>query len=186
MTNWAEASDAVLVVGIARWNDAALHEVYRRYAGMVLGIARRVTYDSAIAEEICQEVFLSLWREPERFDPMRGSLRSWLATMTHRRAVDVVRAEEARRRRELREQSDRSYPSDAELETATERVVVDTALRALNDAERAVIELAYFGGLTYREVARCLEEPEGTVKSRIRSALSKLGRVLSDVGAKEL
>jgi RNA polymerase sigma-70 factor (ECF subfamily) len=176
---WAEASDAVLAVGIARWNEAALKEAYRRHAAMVWGIARRVTQDTMIADEITQEVFLALWREPTRFDAARGSLRAWLATLAHRRAVDVVPHEAAQRRREQRDSEHQPSFAPAEIEAVMDRVLIEEALEALSERERRAVELAYFDGLTYREVAERLEEPEGTVKSRLRSALHKLHRSLS-------
>lgn len=129
-----------------------------------------------IAEEITQEVFLALWREPERFDPARGSLRSWLATLAHRRAVDVVRHDAAARRREDRDHLLTRPPTTAEIEAVMDRVIVADALASLSDQERRAIELAYFDGPTCREVTAHLEEPEGTLKSRIRGALTKLHR----------
>ncbi|ACU54503.1 RNA polymerase, sigma-24 subunit, ECF subfamily [Acidimicrobium ferrooxidans DSM 10331] len=176
MEGWTDASDASLAVGIGRWHEAALQEAYRRYASTVWGIARRVTRDAMIAEEITQEVFLTLWREPERFDPARGSLRTWLATLAHRRAVDAVRHDAALRRREDRDHQLTRPPTTAEIEVVMDRVIVADALASLSEQERRAIELAYFDGLTYREVAARLEEPEGTVKSRIRGALTKLHR----------
>jgi len=176
--SYEHASDTALAVGIARFREQALHEAYRRHAGVVCGIARRVTRDRALAEEITQEVFLALWREPERFDPDRGSLRTFLATLAHRRAVDAVRSEVARRRREEHRESQLGPPSDAEIEAIADRTSVEEALAQLSPQERTAIELAYFEGLTYRDVARRLETPEGTVKTRIRSALAKLGSAL--------
>jgi RNA polymerase sigma-70 factor (ECF subfamily) len=178
-------SDAALVVGIGRWGEEALAEAYRRHGGPVFGLARRVLGDVSLAEEVTQEVFLLLWREPGRFDPDRGSLRSFLLVLTHRRSVDLVRAEEARRRREEREA--RLEPA---LDEDVERKVLELgladrvrdALGVLPEGERRAIELAYLGGRTYREVAGILEEPEGTIKSRIRSGLTRMCGALSDIG----
>ena len=97
------ASDANLVVAIGRFRSEALEEVYRRHAGAAFGLAQRICNDRSLAEEIVQEVFLRLWNDPERFDPARGALRSFLLTQVHGRSVDLVRAESARRTREERD-----------------------------------------------------------------------------------
>ncbi len=173
----ALASDANLVIGIARWNEAALAEAYRRHAGAVYGLARRVLWDEALAEEVVQELFLRLWSAPERYDAERGSLRSFLLTQAHGRAVDMLRSESARRRREQAEAASTvTTAGDVEHE-AIDLTVGDSvrdALHRLPERERKAIELAYFGGHSYREVATLLGEPEGTVKSRIRSGLGRL------------
>ena len=101
--NRTEASDAALVVAIARYHQDALAEVYRRHAGAVFGLARRLLSERTLAEEVVQEVFLRLWNDPERYDPSRGTLRSYLLAQTHGRSVDLLRSEGARRSREERE-----------------------------------------------------------------------------------
>jgi RNA polymerase sigma-70 factor, ECF subfamily len=179
----SDASDSSLVVSIGRWHEEALAEVFRRHAGAVLNLARRVLGDAGRAEEIVQEVFVRLWHEPERFDPERGSLRSYLLAQAHGRAVDLLRSDTARRNRE-----DRDARSAAENGYDVERevwdlVVVDRvreAVVALPEDERRAIELAYFGGRTYREVAEELGAPEGTVKSRIRAGLRRMRAALAD------
>jgi RNA polymerase sigma-70 factor (ECF subfamily) len=180
-----DSSDAALVVAIGRWREDALAEAYRRHAGAVYGLARRVLGDPAVAEEIVQEVFLRLWNSPDRFDPGRGSLRSFLLAQGHGRAVDVLRADTSRRQREVRDAR-----STAEAGNDIEHEVWDLALAeqvkqvmaALPEDERRAIELAYFGGRTYREVAVVLGAPEGTVKSRIRNGLRRMRTGLSDSG----
>lgn len=180
-----EASDGNLVVAIGRWRQDALAEAYRRHAGAVFALARRLLVDRTLAEEIVQEVFLRIWNHPEKFDPDRGSLRSYLLAQAHGRSVDLLRSEVSRRAREQREAA-----ANAEAGYDLEHAVVDLAvaeevrdaLAVLSSEERAAIELAYFGGHTYREVAVLLDQPEGTIKSRIRSGLRRLRGALVDAG----
>lgn len=180
-----DASDAALVVAIARYRQDALAEAYRRHAGAVFGLAKRLLQDHARAEEIVQEVFLRLWNDPNRFDPDRGTLRSYLLAHAHGRSVDVIRAESARRAREdrdaLRTAEDGYDVAHEVLDLAVASHVRD-ALSSLPEGERRAIELAYFGGRTYKEAAVELGEPEGTVKSRIRSGLKRLRSDLVDAG----
>ncbi|MDQ6726947.1 MAG: sigma-70 family RNA polymerase sigma factor [Actinomycetota bacterium] len=185
MDDLREASDAALVVAIGRWREDALAEVYRRHAGAAYALARRLLNDNQLAEEILQEVFLRLWNTPERFDPERGSLRSYLLAQTHGRSVDLLRSETSRRRREERDARESpAIGDDIEREvidlTVSEKV--KEVVAALPIDERQAIELAYFGGHTYRQVAVMLEAPEGTVKSRIRSGLRRLRNDLAEAG----
>lgn len=178
-------SDAGLVLAMARYQHDALAEAYRRHAGAVFGLARRLLSDHAKAEEIVQEVFLRLWNQPERFDPARGTLRSYLLAHAHGRAVDVLRADTSRRRREegdARRTAESGYDIDHEVWDLTMASQVRRALETLQPGERAAVELAYFGGRTYREVAEELGEAEGTVKSRIRSGLKRLRVELMALG----
>ena len=188
MARLEEASDAGLVVAVGRYHRDALAEIYRRHAGAVLALARRVLADATLAEEVVQEVFLMLWREPERFDPERGSLRSFLLARAHGRSVDVVRAETSRRRREERDarmQAESGYDLEREVWDMAMAERVRVALDGLRPEERRPIELAYFGGHTYREVACMLGEPEGTVKTRIRTGLRDVRQVLAEAGIDE-
>ncbi|HEX3539988.1 MAG TPA: sigma-70 family RNA polymerase sigma factor [Acidimicrobiales bacterium] len=181
----ADASDGALLVAIGRWREDALAEVYRRHAGAVFGLARRVVNDAALAEEVVQEVFLRLWNQPERFDPERGSLRSFLLAQTHGRAVDLLRADSSRRRREereARETAESGYDIDHQVWDLAIAEHVKDAMAVLSDDERRAIELAYFGGHTYREVAVVLGAPEGTVKSRIRTGLRRMREGLAEAG----
>jgi RNA polymerase sigma-70 factor (ECF subfamily) len=180
--------DAELVAAIAARRPEALEAAYRRHSPAVLGVARRATGGVVLAEEVVQEVFLRLWRRPERFDASRGSLRSYLLIDANARAIEVLRSDYARRGREERSvRLDASAGDDVERE-AWELVLADhlrDALDLLPEGEREAIELAFYGGYTYRQVATMLGEPEGTVKSRIRAGLLRLhDRLLAvDIGA---
>jgi RNA polymerase sigma-70 factor (ECF subfamily) len=164
-------------------NEISIDELHQRHAADCVAYARRIVGDQAVAEEIVQEVFVNLWRLPERYNPNRGTIRSLLRACVRHRAVDRLRSETSRRRREERFH-DRSDRGDAEPETLVmdemrnERV--RSGLATLTPDQLAAVELAYFGGYSYREVARALAVPEGTVKSRIRAALAVLRDDLVD------
>jgi RNA polymerase sigma-70 factor, ECF subfamily len=180
-----QASDANLVVAVGRWHQPALAEVYRRHGGAVHSLSRRILRSDPSAEEITQEVFLDLWKHPEKFDAQRGTLRSFLLARTHGKSVDFVRSEVARRKREertSRETATAGYDIDHEVWDMAVADQVKEALGALPPELRQPIELAYFGGHTYREVAEMLQQPEGTIKSRIRSGLGRLRINLAERG----
>ena len=179
-----EVSDAQLVTSIARYSEVALAEVYRRHGGAVYGLARRVLNDPAEAEDVTQEVFLRLWNEPDRYDPGRGSLRSFLLAQSHARAVDAVRSTSSRRQRESRDAlrtARGTYDLQHEVWDLAMADQVGQAMGTLPAEERRAIELAYFDGHTYREVARLLQQPEGTVKSRIRNGMRRMRAALADI-----
>ena len=184
-TDLQDSSDAAIVVAISRYHQDALAEAYRRHAGAVFGLSRRLLADQTLAEEVVQEVFLRLWNSPEKFDPERGSLRSYLLAQCHGRSVDLLRSETSRRRREqndLRRTAEAGYDVEHEVLDLSVADQVKEAIATLPAGERQAIELAYLGGHTYREVARILGEPEGTVKSRIRAGLRRLRGELQAAG----
>lgn len=181
----AEPSDANLVVAVARFDEGALAELYERHGGAVFALARRLVKSRELAEEVAQEVFMRLWNRPERFDADRGALRSFLMADTHGRSIDMLRSELSRRDRERKEHlMDVKEPANLENEVWTNvaSLEVREAVAGLSDGERKAIELAYFGGYTYRQVAAALGEPEGTVKSRIRTGLQRLKGQLAASG----
>jgi RNA polymerase sigma-70 factor, ECF subfamily len=180
-----EPRDAVLLARVRAGDDRALSAVYDDHAGLVFGVARRVTRDEQLARDITQEVFTYLWELPDRVDLTRGSLRAYLAVVTHRRAVDEIRRNERRVRTE-------SAAPVIEVEDGPEAGVVEAAARQwcrsrladglaqLPAEQRAAVKLAYFDGLTYKQVARALGIPEGTAKSRLRLAIARLRALLGD------
>ena len=182
-----EVSDAQLVISIARFSEVALAEAFRRHGGAVFGLAKRVLNNPTEAEDVTQEVFVRLWNQPDRFDAARGSLRSYLLAQAHARAVDAVRSSSSRRLREAREAmrtAEAGYDMQHEVWDLAVAEQVASAMGQLPDEERRAIELAYFDGHTYREVAVLLGQPEGTVKSRIRNGMRRMRAALADKGVR--
>ena len=175
-------TDADLASRIAGGDRQALEQAFNQHGGAVKAIANRVLRNETLAEDVVQDTFVTFWKAPERFDSERGSLRTFLITIAHRRAVDQVRSEMARLQREQRP-PEPNYGDDVEEEVWSRSLSeeVRNALARLGDDEREAITLAYYGGLSYVEVARRLGAPEGTVKSRIRSGMKKLAGSLSKV-----
>jgi len=175
--------DLTLAARLVAADEGALAEAYERYAGLVYGLARRVLADEAMAEEVTQEVFVYLWEHPAKFDPTRGTMRSWLGVLAHRRSVDRVRVEARRSRREasvapVGQVTDAQNEVDDELSRAWLAGCVREAIDRLPPEQREAVMLAYFGNRTYRQVATELAIPEGTAKSRLRLALAKLDDLL--------
>lgn len=171
-----------LLRAVARGDEHAYDAVYDRAAGWVLGVARSVVRDPALAEEVMQEVMLDVWRRASRFDPARGSGTSWVMTLAHRRAVDRVRSERSQALRELRAASAVvDYDDVAEaVEASLEAERVKRCLTSLTRLQRECVNLAYYGGYTYREVAELLGVPPGTVKTRMRDGLIRLRDCLGE------
>jgi RNA polymerase sigma-70 factor, ECF subfamily len=174
----AEASSEDLLVAAATGDEAAFSLLVDRIRPQALRVARGVVRDPAIAEEVAQEVLTEVWLKADRFDPDRGTVVGWIATLARRRGVDRVRSEQAGRNRDDRvarrnQERDVDVVAD-EVEVRLEHWQVRRALADLSDRQREAIELAYFGGHTYRDVARVLGIPEGTAKSRLRDGLLRL------------
>src|SRR6478736_5826077 len=182
-TEWERSIRERLVAGDCR----ALEELYDQFGAFVYGLAARVIGDRTAAEDVTQEVFVTIWEKAEHFDPDRGRLRTYLGTLAHRRAVDWVRREEARRRRAERDAALVVRVPDVEemvsaLATA-ERVRAEVERLPVEQAE--AIRLAYFGGKTYRQVAVELGIPEGTAKSRLRLGLRRIAAALEGNGVEQ-
>ena len=180
--------DAALVVALAADEVTALEQLYDRYSALVFSIALRVLHDNALAEDVTQEVFLRLWRQPASFDPQRGRFISWISSVARNRALDELR--KLSRRRGAEDQTEEAVldlPDDARGEDpqeeailAEERDRVRAALAELPPAQRQVIELAYFSGLTQVEIAERTGDPLGTIKTRVRLGMRKLREALTD------
>jgi RNA polymerase sigma-70 factor (ECF subfamily) len=167
-----------VVARVALGNEDAFEVLYQRVAGQVLGLVRRVLRDPAQSEEVAQEVLVEVWRTAPRFDRTRGSASAWILTMAHARAVDRVRSAQAAAARDEtvgRRQHGREYDEVAEeVEVRLEQQAVRSCLGTLTDVQREAVQLAYYGGHTYREVAELLDTPLGTVKTRLRDGLIRL------------
>jgi RNA polymerase sigma-70 factor (ECF subfamily) len=176
----AHLSDEAVVALTARSDEAALGELYDRYGRAAYGLALRVVRDEALAEDAVQEAFLAIWRGASRFIPEKARASTWIMTLVHRRAVDLVRREERRRADPLPETEPGSGgPSAADSAwLRLERERVQTALAQLPVAQREAIELAYYGGFTQSELAERLGEPLGTIKSRMFAGLARLRELL--------
>ena len=160
-----------------RGDQAAFGALYDELAPLVHGVVLKVVRDLSHSEEVTQEVFVELWRLAARYEPTKGSVRSWAATMAHRRAIDRVRSEQSARDRNDREFANIVPDHDdvtVHVEAAFDRVRVRRALEQLSPLQREAVELAYYGGHTYREVAALLGVADGTVKTRIRDGMIRL------------
>lgn len=177
-----DISDAELMVQLAAGNPAAMDLLYDRYNRPVYSFAYRMLGDREHAEDLLQEVFLRAWRRGSRFSETRGSLISWLLSITHNMAIDELRKQQRRPRKAdssepemlLSSIQDSAEPVEMQAVWADHQRVVRHALEDLPGSQRQVLEMAYFSGLTQREIAEQLDAPLGTVKTRMRLGLRKL------------
>jgi RNA polymerase sigma-70 factor (ECF subfamily) len=171
----ADSEDVALVDALARRDQDAMATLYQRHAKAIFDYARCTVGQRPLAEDVVQDVFVQLWKQPERFDRARGTVRSYLLTLAYGRSIDLARSETSRHRREERDEARRQAGPDELFETGwTHADEVHRALTRLTPEQREAIALAYFGGYTYREVAAFLHAPEGTIKNRIRTGLARL------------
>ena len=182
--------DGELVELVAQKDAGALEALYERYGRAAYSLARRILTEETLAQDVVQEVFLSLWRDARRFDPGRATVATYLLSMTHHRAVDVVRREENLRRwrtsnEGLELEADPKVRVEDEVLTSERRAEVRAALGELPAAQREALLLAYFGGYTQREVAALVGVPLGTVKTRMAAGMRKMKAALRDAGREE-
>lgn len=184
-----DPTDAELVAYLGTGDGAALAELYRRYGKPCYSLARRVCADEGLAEDVVQEVFLTLWRNPARFDPQRGTFASWLLTLIHHKAVDVVRREATIRKRTVPAADAGEDWSPTPLPGADQAALAKVAAAEVRDLlqklpidQRQALALAYYGGHTQREVAAIIGIPLGTVKSRMFAGIARLRSLLESEG----
>jgi len=183
----AHFTDEALLSLVASSDDQALAELYDRFGGVAYGLALRVLRDEALAQDAVQEAFLAVWRTADRFLAERAKACTWILTLVHRRAVDLVRRQE-RRRGEPLESVPEPVASEQVEEQATirfQRQVVQEALRRLPPEQREALELGYYAGLTQSELAERLGQPLGTIKSRMFTGLTRLKDLLAQAGLEE-
>ena len=183
----AHLSDEGLLSLIAGSDEEALAELYDRFGGVAYGLALRILRDDALAQDAVQEAFLAVWRTADRFLAERARASTWVLTIVHRRAVDLVRRED-RRRDEPLESAPEPAAAESVEETAElgfQRRVVQEALRRLPPEQRQALELGYYGGLTQSELAERLDAPLGTIKSRMFTGLARLRELLAQAGLEE-
>jgi RNA polymerase sigma factor (sigma-70 family) len=180
-------SDEALLSLVASSDEQALAELYDRFGGVAYGLALRILRDEALAEDAVQDAFLTVWRSAERFLAERAKASTWILTLVHRRAVDLVRREDRRRSEPLERAPESAAPETVEEEASLgfERRIVQEALRRLPPEQREALELGYYGGLTQSEVAERLGQPLGTIKSRMFTGLSRLRDLLAQAGLEE-
>jgi RNA polymerase sigma factor (sigma-70 family) len=179
-----QRSDEALVEAVARADEDALGELYDRFGKVAYGLAYRILQDTGLAEDAVQEAFLQVWRGAGAYRPERGKASAWLLTFVHRRAVDLVRREQKRRTLPAvgGDPQDSGPGADEAVVARSRREIVQDALRRLPAEQREPIELAYYGGLTQSELAERLDEPLGTIKSRMFTGLQRLRVLLAEAG----
>jgi RNA polymerase sigma-70 factor (ECF subfamily) len=175
-------TDEELLAAISTGDERALADLYDRFGRVAYGLALRVVRDPALAQDAVQDAFLAAWRTGASFDSRRGKAQTWLLTLVHRRAVDIVRREDRRRTDQLADDvsAAASTATDEEAALREQRRTVQAALARLSPDQREALELAYYGGLTQAELAERLGIPIGTVKSRVFAGLARLRDLLGE------
>ena len=183
----AHLSDESLLSLVAASDDDALAELYDRFGRVAYSLALRILRDEALAQDAVQEAFLGVWRSADRFLAERAKASTWILTLVHRRAVDLVRREERRRGEPLESAPEPAAPETTEDEATLglQRRLVQEALSQLSPEQRQALELGYYGGLTQSELAEQLGQPLGTIKSRMFSGLSRLRDLLAEAGLEQ-
>jgi RNA polymerase sigma factor (sigma-70 family) len=183
----AHVSDKALLSLVASSDEQALAELYDRFGRVAYGLALRILRDEALAQDAVQEAFLAIWRNADRFLAERAKASTWILTLVHRRAVDLVRREDRRRAEPLETAPEPAAAETVEDEAALgfQRRVVQEALRRLPPEQREALELGYYGGLTQSELAERLDQPLGTIKSRMFTGLNRLRDLLAQAGLEE-
>ena len=193
MDNFDELSDEALINAIAEGAEWAMEPLYERYNRVLYSLAYRMVADHQVAEDLLQDAFLSIWRRATSYSPQSGAVRSWLISIVHHRTIDYLRA--VRRRAGLKEVTWEEVELDErtafpdvweEALRSVQSAQLRTALRNIPSEQRMVIELAYFQGWTHSEIAEGCEIPLGTVKARMRLGLSRLKRLLGQMGVDEI
>ncbi len=176
-------TDEELVEAVAAADEDALGELYDRFGKVAYGLAYKILQDAALAEDAVQEAFIQIWRGAGSYRPERAKASTWLLTFVHRRAVDLVRREQKRRTLPVVAEPQSSDPgADEAAVSRSRREIVQDALRRLPPEQREPIELAYYGGLTQSQLAERLDQPLGTIKSRMFSGLQRLRVLLAEAG----
>jgi RNA polymerase sigma-70 factor, ECF subfamily len=187
-SNHRDLSDGELVALMSEGDVVALEVLYDRYSRAVFSFAVRIVRDARVAEEVLQEAFLRTWQQSSRFELSRGNYPSWLLSITHNLAIDELRKSQRRPQKAdmvditdvLRSEVDTTVNIEEAAEATELRGAIRVAMETLPEAQRRVIELAYFEGLSQREIAAFLDEPLGTIKTRMRLGMQKLKDLLAE------
>lgn len=180
---YAGREDRALLLRMRARDETALEALYDRYGGLVYTLALRIVGDRELASEVLQDTFLRCWRRVEQYDASRGRVAAWLMGVARNRAIDVLRSRQHRSRSEHGAATLPGDPGEPAQPDASDAVAlrhaVTSALEALPSSQREVIELAYYGGLTHTEIAERVGAPLGTIKTRMRAGLERLGHLLA-------
>ena len=186
MSSSKASPEKEMLLKVARGDTGALKPLYERYGGRAFAICLRILHDRAEAEEVLQETFMEVWRRAREYDPRRGGLESWIATIARTRSIDHLRSQRTVNRvtqhaRPSGTMSAAPAPPDQSAAEAEDRERVSAALKTLPPEQRTVLELAFFEGLSHSEIASRTGDPLGTVKTRVRLGMEKIAALLPDL-----